>query len=491
MSIPPLLALVAGLVLPGVAQAQPPANDDFDAAVVVDQLPFTTSTSTAEATTTADDPTNCSYNGSVWYSFTPDQDMTVVADTAGSDYDTVLSAYTGSRGSLTLEPNACNDDWAGPQSRIAFAATAGTVYHFMVATCCGSGSNLTFSVAATPPPPNDAFASAAEITDLPFGRDVDTLGATTEPGELPADCGPVGGSLWYSFTPASSGSVTAQIGYISTYPVLAVFTGSSLPALTPVACQSYSGSLTFRATAGQRYYLQLGNVSYYATGLVRLNLDVAPSVQASFNFNPTDPSMYDLIGFYDSSSDPGGAVITSRRWEFGDGTSDSACCPSRRFGVDGDYPVTIAVATDDGRTASATQVVRVRTHDVSVGEFTVPRTARAGQTKPVTVKIENTRYDEVVTVEVQKSTPTGFVKFGELTQFVPARPDRTVTFPFAYTFSPDDATFGKVAFKTVVTVRDARDAFPFDNEVISPATKVTPGVTSGETMSWVAEGPAR
>ena len=58
--------------------------------------------------------------------------MAIEANTFGSNYDTTLSVYTGSRGSLMQL--ACNDDSGSLQSRIRFDAVAGTTYYFMVSS---------------------------------------------------------------------------------------------------------------------------------------------------------------------------------------------------------------------------------------------------------------------------------------------------------------------------------------------------------------------
>ena len=91
-----LLALVN--VSPALAQ---PANDDFDNATVVGALPFTDTIGTADATTAEDDPFCNGNEHSVWYAFTPTANTTIRADTVGSNYDTTLSVYTGSRGALS------------------------------------------------------------------------------------------------------------------------------------------------------------------------------------------------------------------------------------------------------------------------------------------------------------------------------------------------------------------------------------------------------
>lgn len=132
------------------------ANDEFENAVVIGALPFSDTRDTTGATSAADDPTTCHNNGSVWYQFTPPSDTTIMANTFGSDYDTTLAVFTGSRGALALVPNGCNDDFSGLQSLVEFNATGGTTYYFMLGFCCGNGGsgggNLIFSVEEVSPP---------------------------------------------------------------------------------------------------------------------------------------------------------------------------------------------------------------------------------------------------------------------------------------------------------------------------------------------------
>src|SRR5512134_1258210 len=71
-----------------LAIAAPPSNDDFDSATVVTEpLSFIDNINTVEATTATDDP-NCAGQGpTVWYSFTPSENVRILANTFGSDYD--------------------------------------------------------------------------------------------------------------------------------------------------------------------------------------------------------------------------------------------------------------------------------------------------------------------------------------------------------------------------------------------------------------------
>jgi hypothetical protein len=113
--------------------ASPPLNDDFSNPIVIGEFPYTNIQTTTKATRGGDDPFCAGFSTySVWYAFTPQTDMRVEFNTFGSDYDTTLSAYTGTRGGLSQV--ACNDNAGGsPQSRVRFDARAGVTYWIMAA----------------------------------------------------------------------------------------------------------------------------------------------------------------------------------------------------------------------------------------------------------------------------------------------------------------------------------------------------------------------
>jgi PKD repeat protein len=461
----------------------PPSNDDFDSAIAFSELPYSNAQDTSSATWASDDPTNCTNNGSVWYEYTPTSDLYLDADTFGSGFDTVLSAYTGTRGALEMVPGACNDDWNSLQSRVRFRATAGTTYYFLIGYCCGNGGdgggNLVFNVQETSGPTNDNFASAQEVSGLPFEHNVDTWSASLEGGEPVPSCA-AGYSwdrtVWYAFTPDLGGSVTAQIdAWFS--PGLAVYTGDSLATLTERACRQWSGQLTLGVEAGTTYYFQAGGF-WSEGGDMWFRLDVTPPPQADFWFYPNPPSTYDTVWFNNYSYDPAGVGLESASWDLGDGATSTEWSPSHRYGADGTYPVSLTVTTYDGRTATTSQDVQVQTHDVAITKFSVPNAAKSGQTRQIVVGLKNTRYPEEVEVQLYRSVPGGYGTFewvGAMVQEVPVRQgNRTTDFKFSYTFTSDDGSVGKVTFKAVAYLRNANDAFPGDNEAISPPVKVNP-----------------
>ena len=107
----------------------------------------------ANATTAPDDPWCFGRDQSVWYAFTPLTNMRLEANTFGSGYDTSLSVYTGSRGALSQI--GCSDDVGNvQQSRVRFAATAGTTYYFMASSrfSPAAPTNLVFNLQPAPPP---------------------------------------------------------------------------------------------------------------------------------------------------------------------------------------------------------------------------------------------------------------------------------------------------------------------------------------------------
>ena len=156
------------------AQAAPPTNDNFaNATTVTEPLPFTNSVDTTQATVEPTDPdSNCaSPENTVWYSYTPSTSGFVQANTFGSDYDTVLSVWTGTSGNLSEV--TCNDDTSGGttgvESRVIWNATASTTYQIMASTCCGGGSNggqLAFTVDTSAPPfsIDDVTISGGKVT---------------------------------------------------------------------------------------------------------------------------------------------------------------------------------------------------------------------------------------------------------------------------------------------------------------------------------------
>lgn len=129
------------------------SNDDISCATVASSLPFLDNTSTNGATENGDPAASCVGLGvpthTVWYRYTPPADVVLDFSTAGSNYDTVLAAYTGEPGSLVEVFGGCNDDVGGGSttSLVTIIAEGGVTYYIMAAGFLESSyGDLTFSI---------------------------------------------------------------------------------------------------------------------------------------------------------------------------------------------------------------------------------------------------------------------------------------------------------------------------------------------------------
>jgi len=156
---------------------QPPPNDDFSHATVVPSVPFTTSQDITNATVAPDDPFCVSRNQTVWFAFTPTQNMRLEANTLGSNYDTTLGVYTGTRGALNQI--GCDDDSnATLQSTVRFDAVAGVTYYFEVSSFSLTTGNLVFNLVPGPTP------LAITPSVIKFGTIDPTTGTATISGSV-------------------------------------------------------------------------------------------------------------------------------------------------------------------------------------------------------------------------------------------------------------------------------------------------------------------
>ncbi len=470
-----VLVGILALVTAPTAHASPPANDNFADADVVATLPFTDSGDLATTTIEPGEPPSFCVPGatrSAWYTFTPAASGAVEVDLTGSDFGVAVAAFQSSGGGLGgLTFVGCGN--ASPGARLVVSTTAATTYYLQVSEFGFGGTHLELRMATVSPPANDAFADATPLSGTPTNATVDLTAATLEAGE-PTPAG-ITTSAWYAFTTEVSGTVLVR-SFSDPATQITVYTGSSLGGLTQVATGSGPfPPITFPAIAGTTYYVQVGRSAFFPGGssAVTFTIETPGTPIAAFFAFPFDPSTFDTVQFIDTSLDPAFIGFGPAQWDLGDGTTASGCCPSHRYAADGDYTVVLNVTTFDGRTATTSQVLQVRTHDVSIERIQAPNTARVGQTKDVKVKVRGGRYPETVQVDLFKSGAGGEQFVGTQAMTVPAaQGGRTTEFGFTATFTSDDATAGKVTFRAVANIVGARDALPADNQAIAPPTDV-------------------
>lgn len=271
-----VLAVVASVFSASPAWAAPPANDAFaNAEVITGPLPITVSGTNVDATKEPLEPGHAGNSGgrSVWYRWTPDTSVFVYIETcAPTGFDTLLAVYTGN--SVTgLTPVASSDDACSLRSRVLFTAVAGTTYHIAVDGFNGASGALQLVLRASlpgpNPPPNDAFATPQVLSGpLPIditGSNVDASKEAFEPDHAVSIVG--GASVWYSWTPETSGPTIIETCGSGFNTVLGVYTGSGVNALTVVArndnsacTNSQHSRVSVTASAGTTYRIAVDGV---------------------------------------------------------------------------------------------------------------------------------------------------------------------------------------------------------------------------------------
>jgi hypothetical protein len=155
------------------SSAPPPpvgSNNDCQSPRVIAALPYLDAVDTSSATSSPDDPLSCTGGqdtNSVWYALTPTVNTVCGVDTTLSDYDTVVSVYTGTCGALVRV--ACSDDFGNPpgnasRSVLTFSASAGVTY---MIEASGKGSGGALKIRAGYP-----TITGVEYTTAPDGSNV-------------------------------------------------------------------------------------------------------------------------------------------------------------------------------------------------------------------------------------------------------------------------------------------------------------------------------
>ena len=130
-------------------------------------------------------------------------------------------------------------------------------------------------------PANDNFADAQGLSGSSASVSGTSVGATREAGEPNHAGNPGGHSVWYVWTAPSSRTVTVDTVGSSFDTLLAVYTGSSVSALTTVASNDDLSSTTkqsraaFTPVAGATYRIAVDGKSG-VTGNIVLTLDQSP-----------------------------------------------------------------------------------------------------------------------------------------------------------------------------------------------------------------------
>ncbi|MGD1032270.1 MAG: S8 family serine peptidase [Opitutaceae bacterium] len=268
-----------------------PFNDDFASRAQLSGSSLSVRSSNVGATREAGEPLIGGNPGgaSLWWQWTAPASGSVTLSTAGSGYPTLVGVYTGaSLGSLT--PVAANATAGTGASSVTFVAQAGTTYELTVDGQNGASGLTAFLLNYN----NDAFELPTTLAGASTGITSTTRYATRESGEpqiLPQYAG--GHSVWYAWTAPKSGQFQVSAFSYDFDPLLAVYTGSSLTALTQLPGAAVGGPIvsadnipasiclcTIQATAGTTYMITVDGAGDSTTGLSdgQFTLSIADSL---------------------------------------------------------------------------------------------------------------------------------------------------------------------------------------------------------------------
>ena len=302
-----LTVLVALLVLAGhpvTAQAAAPANDNFEAAILVRGESAFLSGSNVGATKQPGEPSHPGVTGqSVWYRW--------VATWNGELYASVDTGAMFSAKELIYEDGDPNDDGAhiedltpiGGGGTIPFVRR-GETYWIAVDSGLGSGS-FTLSTWLRHYVEHDQFPYAKQLTGAHAtdrSSNVHATFDTWDGGREPYHLWPwhARETVWYRWEAPASGRATVDLGGSDFDTLTAVYTGPGpVDRITKVASTG-DATLSFRAEARQSYFIVVAT-EIGAAGSIELALDLAenappdpPAEEPPFEDPPGPPANDDF-----------------------------------------------------------------------------------------------------------------------------------------------------------------------------------------------------
>ena len=217
---------------------------------------------------------------------------------------TIMANASDPDGTISRVDFYRNANWIGSATSSPYSITWTNVtdgsYSLMAKATDNEGAfAYSTAVSLRVTPPNDDFANRILIVGTPATVSGSNVGASKEPGE-PDHAGYTGGaSVWWTWTAPFSGVVSISAGlhddwgYHYGYPLLAVYIGPSVSALTTVASTaSFSwgspAQVSFTVVKGTAYQIAFDDLYGY-TGNIVFNLTALPVVVM---VSPTNGSMF-------------------------------------------------------------------------------------------------------------------------------------------------------------------------------------------------------
>jgi len=240
------------------------ADNFAEASSIPSTSSFTLNASSSLATRETREPAHAGQTAtkSLWWKWTAIGNGRLQVNTKGSGFDTVLAVYTGSS-LANLRAVTSNDNAVTgvKYSQVDFTTTRGTTYYFAVDGKSGASGAITLTGSGTSlsGPSNDNFTSASVVSGTTWKASGSNFNATRETDE-PNHGGTSGyASVWFQWTPTTSGSYTLTTSGSGFDTLLGVYTGTEINALTLVGTNNNSAAgvtwskIRFAATAGTAY----------------------------------------------------------------------------------------------------------------------------------------------------------------------------------------------------------------------------------------------
>lgn len=172
---------------------------------------------------------------------------------------------------------------------------------------------LDWKIAAVPPPPaNDNFANAQDITGLSRFSGTNA-GATAQPGEPDPFPGlPARNSVWFRFTASKSGRAWVSIDASTDVTALAAYRGNAVDELTRLATWDAAGSeaIAFAVTKGDVYRFDVDdsygdNPGTAFSGTFAIDPITAPANDDFAHAQPIAAGRVYPTGFVNATTQPG------------------------------------------------------------------------------------------------------------------------------------------------------------------------------------------
>jgi M6 family metalloprotease-like protein len=304
-----------------VTSVNPPANDAFAGRINITGNPATVTGTNVNSSAETSEPGHHSQapQRSVWWKWTPSITGSATITTAGSNFDTILAAYTGNAiGALTAKASNDDAEGGGSTSSITFAVTAGVQIQIAVDGYHGATGTITLNVSVVHlPPANDYFANATLIPNgaWPVTFTTTNHSATAQTGEPAHGNGGPLASVWWKWTAPSAGTLRISTSGSSFDTVLAIYTGTAVDALT---LQAYSddvapptnttSEVSLTVTAGTQYFIAVDGYNG-ATGTIKMpawffDLNDPPTISLNSPWNGQSVKLNSALHIVVEAFDP-------------------------------------------------------------------------------------------------------------------------------------------------------------------------------------------